>query len=82
MFTRASTVRSTLDFLAEIAPDTVASILGELSPADRKLVRASGDTDEIPYRVALSVWRATDTTLGKADPKWIERSGSWARIRG
>ena len=78
MFTRASTVRSTLDFLDEVAPDTVNLVLAELSPADRKLVRASGDTDEIPYRVALSVWRAIDASLGRSDPKWIERSGTWA----
>ena len=78
MFTRASTVRSTLDFLNEVAPETVAAVLSELSPADRKLVRASSDTDEIPYRVALSVWRAIDASLGRSDPKWIERSGTWA----
>jgi len=78
MFTRASTVRSTLEFLTNVSADSVAAVLAGLTPADRKLVRSVSDTDEIPYRVALAVWRAIDASLGARDPLWIERSGSWA----
>jgi hypothetical protein len=78
MFTRASTVRSTLEFLGQTAPDVVGAVLATLPPADRKLVRSVGDTDEIPYRIALAVWRATHELLGRSDADWIERSGSWA----
>jgi hypothetical protein len=78
MFTRASTVRSTLEFLGEAAPDSVAPVLAALTPSDRKVVRSAADTDEIPYRIALAVWRAADACLGPSDPQWIERSGTWA----
>ena len=79
MFTRGSTVRSTLDFLDELLPVAdVEKILNRLAPTDRETVRAVGDTDEIPYRVALALWRAVDQTLGRDDPEWIDRSGSWA----
>ena len=82
MFTRASTVRSTLEFLGETSPDSVGSVLAQLAPADRKLVRSAGDTDEIPFRIALSVWRAADSLLASSDPQWMERSGSWSIERG
>jgi len=78
MFTRGSTVRSTIEFLRDLAPDDVDDILESLSAADRKTVRSAKDTDEVPYRVALALWRATDAALGRADPRWIDRSGSWA----
>jgi hypothetical protein len=82
MFTRASTVRSTLEFLEQTAPEQVGDVLATLPPADRKLIRSAGDTDEIPYRIALAVWRAADAVLRESDPKWIERSGSWAIEQG
>jgi len=78
MFTRASTVRSTLAFLGQTAPEVVGDVLAALAPADHKLVRSAGDTDEIPYRIALAVWRAADGSIGQSDPTWIERSGTWA----
>lgn len=79
MLTRGSTVRSTIDFLqSQLPPAGVEEILKRLSPADRKTIRSVGDTDEIPYRVALALWRSIDETLGRDDPEWIDRSGSWA----
>jgi hypothetical protein len=82
MFTRASTVRSTLEFLGQTTPEVVGDVLAALPMADRKLVRSAGDTDEIPYRIALAVWRAADAVLREADAAWIERSGSWAIEQG
>lgn len=79
MFTRGSTVRSTIDFLQSLLPPNgVEEILKRLPTADRKTIRSVGDTDEIPYRVALALWRSVDETLGRDDPQWIDRSGSWA----
>lgn len=78
MFTRGSTVRSTIDFLYDLLPAGVESILNGVTPADRRTIRSVGDTDEIPYRVALALWRAVDQAIGRHDPHWIDRSGSWA----
>ena len=78
MFTRGSTVRSTIDFLRNVAPDDVDAILAKLSAADRQDIGSVKDTDEIPFRVALSLWRATQSVIGQSDPRWIDRSGSWA----
>jgi hypothetical protein len=79
MYTRGSTVRSTIDFLADLLPvSAVEEILNRLSPAHRKTIRTVGDTDEIPYRVALALWRSVDQAIGRVDPYWIDRSGSWA----
>ena len=78
MFTRGSTVRSTIDFLRNLAPDDVETILAKLSGADRKVIASVQDTDEIPFRIALSLWRATHAVIGHSDPRWIDRSGSWA----
>lgn len=79
MFTRGSTVRSTIEFLRDLVPaDTVDGILGELAPADRTVITSVKDTDEIPYRIALALWSEADAMLGRADPRWIDRSGSWA----
>ena len=78
MFTRGSTVRSTIDFLQDLLPAGVDDVLNSLTAADRRTIKRVGDTDEIPYRVALALWRAVDRAIGRKDPHWIDRSGSWA----
>lgn len=79
MFTRGSTVRSTIDFLNDLLPvSDVDGILNRLSASDRKTIRSVGDTDEIPYRIALALWRSVDRAIGASDAHWIDRSGSWA----
>jgi hypothetical protein len=79
MFTRGSTVRSTLDFVHDLLPSAdIDKILNRLSAGDRRTIRTVGDTDEIPYRVALALWRSVDQSLETTDPGWIDRSGSWA----
>jgi hypothetical protein len=79
MFTRGSTVRSTLEFLHDLLPaPEIDRILNRLPTGDRRTIRSVGDTDEIPYRVALALWRSVDESLQSTDPGWIDRSGSWA----
>ena len=79
MFTRGSTVRSTMEFLGDLLPSAeVVKILNRLSAADRRTIRTVADTDEIPYRVALALWRSVDQALRITDPGWIDRSGSWS----
>lgn len=79
MFTRGSTVRSTVDFIRDLLPmPAVDKILNRLSLADRRAIQSVGDTDEIPYRIALALWRSVDQSLARTDPQWIDRSGSWS----
>ena len=78
MFTRGSTVRSTVEFLRDLGSGRLEAVLSELTPADRRVIDGVTDTDEVPYRVALALWREADGALRETDPRWIERSGSWA----
>lgn len=79
MFTRGSTVRSTVDFLRDLLPaPAVDKILNRMAARDRRTIQSVGDTDEIPYRVALALWCSVDLSLGRTDPGWIDRSGSWS----
>lgn len=83
MFARGSTISSTLEFLRELTgKEGVSATLGELSPGDRRILSGLKDTDEVPYRALLSLWRAADGAIGGSDPHWIERSGSWAIEQG
>lgn len=79
MFTRGSTVRSTVEFLHDLLPaHAVEKILNRIPAGDRRTIQSVADTDEIPYRVALALWRSVDQSLGRTDPGWIDRSGSWS----
>jgi hypothetical protein len=76
---RGSTLCMTMDFLAaEYSAAEIAEILGRLSPTARKTVDAATATDEVPYRVALELWRSTDRQLRDRDPAWVERAGAFA----
>lgn len=83
-FTRGSTLRSTTEFLAHVAgADRCEAILGGLSAADRATVEQAGVTDDVPYEIALELWRSADRVLAPIDPQWAERAGAEAiRVRG
>ena len=83
MLARGSTISSTLEFLRElIGKEGVGSTVGALSASDRRLLNGLKDTDDVPYRTLLALWRAADEEIGESDPHWIERSGSWAIEQG
>lgn len=83
MFARGSTVRGTLDFVRELGGQEVVDVvLGNLLPADRKVIASAEDMTEVPYRVALALWNSVDAAIGGSDPHWIERSGSWSIEQG
>ena len=76
---RGSTLCMTMDFLAaELTPAEIAEVLGRLGPSARHVVAAATATDEVPFRVALDLWRSVDRLLGERDPQWVERAGAFA----
>jgi hypothetical protein len=84
LFTRGSTLRSTLEYLERtLAPAEREAVLSRLSPSARSLVEGAAVTDDVPYQVALDLWRSADLTLAPKDPQWAEHAGAEAiRLRG
>jgi hypothetical protein len=79
LFTRGSTLRSTLEFLGHALPPAERdAVLGRLSPADRAVIERAAVTDDVPYQVALNLWRSADVALRNADPQWAEHAGAEA----
>ena len=83
-YARGSTLRSTMEFLAHsLSADALEGVLSRLPTEDRALLEAAAVTDDVPYRVALSLWRSADLALAAVDPYWAERAGAEAiRVRG
>ena len=84
LYTRGSTLRSTLEFLGHaLPPEEREAVLARLSHADRALVETAAVTDDVPYQVALNLWRSADLVLARRDPQWAEHAGAEAiRVRG
>ena len=83
-YARGSTLRSTMEYLAHcLSADALERVLSRLPTEDRALLEAVAVTDDVPYRVALSLWRSADVALAEIDPYWAERAGAEAiRVRG
>ncbi|MEO8623511.1 MAG: hypothetical protein ABI625_20710 [bacterium] len=83
-YARGSTLHSTMEYLAHALPaDVLEVVLSRLSSAERSLVETASVTDDVPYQVALSLWRSADKELAQVDPLWAERAGAEAiRVRG
>ena len=79
MTTRASTLRSTLEYL-ERELDIAArdAILARLPRADRAVLERAPAETEVPYDIALRLWRSIDVTLAPTDARWMERMGAFA----
>lgn len=84
LYTRGSTLRSTMEYLEYALPAAeLEAVLGRLSPKDREQIESASVTDDVPYHVALALWRSADVALGPIDPQWAEHAGAEAiRVRG
>ena len=84
LFTRGSTLRSTVEFLAHALPaEECERVLARLTLSDRALVEHASVTDDVPYEVALNLWRSADLALAAIDPAWAEHAGAESiRVRG
>ena len=83
-YARGSTLHSTMEYLAHaLSPEAREAVLARLSAEERALVETAAVTDDVPYRVALNLWRSADKELADIDPRWAELAGAEAiRVRG
>jgi hypothetical protein len=83
-YTRGSTLQSTIEYLGRVlSPRRCEQVLARLGAEDRALMDQAAVTDDVPYRVALSLWRSADEALREQDPQWAEQAGAEAiRVRG
>lgn len=76
---RGSIVVATLDFLrSEGGEATLVRVLGRLPAGRRDEVEAVRPKDEIPFSLALDLWRAAERVLGPESPDWMERAGAYS----
>lgn len=76
---RGSAVRATLSFLErEGGPDLVQRVLTQLRPVEQRQLKDLSATDEAPYGIIVTLWRAADQVLGPSSPNWMERAGAWS----
>jgi hypothetical protein len=69
-------LRNSLEHLQRVATaEERDAIMDALPEADRELLRHPGEHEEVPYAVALRLWRSTERVLAQRDPQWMERMG-------
>lgn len=74
---KGSTLTTTLAFVRDAGgAAAVERVLARLAPEARDAIGAVQATDEVPFALVRSLWRAADDELRGADPEWIERSGA------
>ena len=79
MMTRAFTLRSTMEYVEqELHAAEREAILAMLPAAERKVIETASGQEEVPYEIALHLWRAIDATLGPRDAQWMEHMGAYA----
>jgi hypothetical protein len=84
LHTRGSTLRSTMEYLARVLDAAECeNVLARLGADSRAVVEHAGVTDDVPYQVALDLWRSADIALSPSNPAWAEEAGAEAiRVRG
>jgi len=76
---RGSTVHATLAFIRDTyGAETLAAIMNTVDAEARTRAERAAMTDELPYELLLSVWRAADNVLRDRDPSWMEQAGAFA----
>jgi hypothetical protein len=76
---RGSTAHATMAFIRDAyGGATLESIMGMLDPEARRQIEHAAMTDELPYALLLTVWRAADEVLRGRDAEWMEQAGAFA----
>lgn len=77
MHAKGSALHATLDFIAaDVGVAALKRILDQFSPEERARIEIVGATDEVPFDLLASLWRAADDVLSPDDATWVERSGA------
>ncbi|HKG95855.1 MAG TPA: hypothetical protein VKA84_28345 [Gemmatimonadaceae bacterium] len=73
---KGSTLRATMEFVrGEHGSEALEQVLARMPAEERGKVERAAPTDELPFDLALELWRATDAVVGERDPGWMERAG-------
>jgi hypothetical protein len=76
---RGSAVQATLSFLeGEGGAALVDDVLARIDPEARRRIQEVGATEEAPYPLVVTLWRAANEVLGPVTPDWMERAGAWS----
>jgi len=76
---KGSTLRSTLRYVeAEHGPAAAAGVLDRLAADDRRRVESAAPTEEVPVELLRALWTAVETSIGRRDPGWPEKSGAYS----
>lgn len=76
---KGSPLIATMEFIrAEKGRDVLERVLSRLEPSERERITGCKATDDVPFDLALSLWRAADEELREAEPGWVERAGGYA----
>jgi hypothetical protein len=79
LIAKGSTIRATLDFVETVSgAEARDRVLASLVARDRKRVRETASTDEVPFALWLRLSEATDRVLRDTVPDWPERAGARA----
>lgn len=83
-YTRGLTLHSTIEYLEHaLSPGELGVVLSRLTADERAWLERASLTDDVPYPVALSLWRSADEALRDEDPQWVEHAGAESiRVRG
>lgn len=76
---KGAALRATLDFIErEAGAASCAKVLAKLKKKERAAIEAATATDEVPFVLLLTLWRAADAAIGKTHPDWIEQAGAYS----
>lgn len=83
-YTRGLTLHSTIEYLEHaLSRSEFDVVLSRLSAEERAWLDRASLTDDVPYPVALSLWRSADEALRNMEPQWAEHAGAESiRVRG
>jgi hypothetical protein len=82
MTTRVLALRNTISYVRRVvSTKELNAILATLPAAEQAIVQSAPDHDEVPYGIALRLWRSIDAVLSPRDPAWVEAMGADAARR-
>jgi hypothetical protein len=77
--TKGSPLIATMEFIrSEKGEDVLERVLSKLDPQMREAITTCKPTDELPFDLAVALWRSADEELRENEPDWVERAGGYS----